>query len=66
VNLTIVVVTRQNVKIVIVSDALSSYASACADAGVAISNWRSATLCRELNCVATCFLQEFLVHKYLF
>ena len=53
-------------KIVIVSDALSSYASACADAGVAISNWRSATLCRELNCVATCFLQEFLVHKYLF
>ena len=32
-------------------DALSSYASACADAGVAISNWRSATLCRELFCV---------------
>jgi len=28
-------------------DALSSYASACADAGVAISNWRSPTLCHE-------------------
>ena len=37
-------------------DALSSYASACAEAGVAISNWRSPTLCRkQIQCKAVLF-----------
>jgi len=30
-------------------DALSSYASACADAGVTINNWRSSNVCRKFT-----------------
>ena len=41
-------------------DALSSYASACADAGVSLSTWRSPTLCRKLTCSFSCSVCNFV------